>query len=86
MDTAHRTLSDRMTNEHNAVRAQIGDMIETTNQNYVPRREFDIALRGLEGSITNARKDIGVVGDSVDKMATRVDELFGKVEFRRTQR
>ncbi len=86
MDAAHLAITNRMTKEHDAVRLQISDIVETTNQNYVPRREFDIALRGVESSITNARKDIGAVGESVNKIHERVDELFGKVEFRRAPR
>lgn len=74
--TEKTSLLDKMNEDHRAMAAHIGDFNRSVGQEYVRHQEFRASIKGLDDGITNARKDIGAVGNKVEEIGKRIDRLY----------
>lgn len=86
MTLEHDAVLGQMTRERDTITTQIKDIVRSLGDNYVGRRENDVAMRMVGEQLVEMGKQIGAVGVQVGNVQSRVDELFTKAEFRRTSR
>lgn len=91
---ALNALRAQMTLEHDAVLSQIRretegtnnqirDIVKSLGDNFVTRRENEIAMRGINEQLIDIRKDVGAVGVQVADIQSRMFELYSNAAFRK---
>lgn len=83
VETQIAELAAQTKKDHDSTRVQIADLSRTVIEHYVARREFESGMHGLSEQVTEARKEIGGVGNQIADVHKRVDGLYQKVEWRR---
>lgn len=76
IEVEKNALLEKMRTDHQGMSAQISDMNRTVGQEFVRQQEFQASHRSLSAAITDARKDVGIVGNKVDDLGKRIDRLY----------
>ena len=67
----HAALRQQMFDDHAAISSTVRDLARSIKDEYVHQREFDIAIRNLDGGLTEAKGEIGAAGVRIDRLMER---------------